>query len=584
VPCQGTFPRACPTLVPVGHRHTVLNRALARGVVCISLLFALLLVAPGAAWAHSQLTTTAPIDGDTIATAPGELVLEFNEPVSPPPTAIRLFDARGEQVEAGSATMSEAGRVMRTVLPGQLADGSYVVAWRATSADGHPVRGAFTFAVGAPTSGIDRTSLLATIGPTPDEAGWQIAAAISRWAMYAAALIAAGGVAYLLLVHDRAASERETLLRIVTVAAAVAGIASVADYAGQVVLTGGTGAAALAGASVLQSVLTSGFGASTVARLAGLVAVGLAVGKLWSRPATVVSAGGALLVIASFSLTGHTAASSPQALVTAANLAHTAAGAAWFGGLVLLLVTLRRRKAQDDAVGAATLVARFSTLATVAVVAVVIAGSAMAWAEVRAVRALTSTAYGWTLIAKLVLVGLVIAGGAYNNRRLVPAIKARAQRPAQIQSPWEGLRRVVRLEAAGIVAVLAVTAVLVNVVPARTAAGISGFFSARGAMGDYQLEATVDPNRAGRNELHLYLLAANGQPTDPGEPQDLQVSFALPAQDIGPIERVATPAGPGHWTMAGNEMTFPGQWKLTFTLPVSRFEQLQTEITVPVNG
>ncbi|MGH8933557.1 MAG: copper resistance CopC/CopD family protein [Egibacteraceae bacterium] len=566
----------------MGQRQTLLSRALARGVACVSLLFWLLLVAPGAAWAHSQLTTTAPIDGDTVATAPGELVLEFNEPVSPPPNGVRLFDARGAQVETGRLTMSEGGTVMTTVLDGQLADGSYVVAWQATSADGHPIRGAFTFAVTAPTSGIDRTGLLATLGPTPDEAGWQIAAAISRWVLYASALIAAGGVAFLLLVHDRVASERATLIRIVTVAAAVAGVASVADYGGQAVLTAGTGAAALANASVLQSILTSGFGASTVTRLAGLVAVGLAVPKLWSRPATAVAAGGALMVIASFSLTGHTAASSPQALVTGANLAHTAAGAAWFGGLVLLLVTLRRRKGHD-AVGAATLVARFSALATVAVVAVVIAGSAMAWAEVRAVRALTSTAYGWTLIAKLVLVGLVIAGGAYNNRRLVPAIKARSPGPFR-EGPWEGLRRVVRLEAAGIVAVLAVTAVLVNVVPARTAAGVSGFFSSRSAMGDYQLEVTVDPNRAGRNELHLYLLAANGQPTDPGDPQDLQVSFALPVQDIGPIERVATPAGPGHWTMAGNEMTFPGQWKLTFTLPVSRFEQLQTEITVPVNG
>ncbi|MGH8906417.1 MAG: copper resistance CopC/CopD family protein [Egibacteraceae bacterium] len=531
-----------------------------------------------AAWAHAQLRTTAPVDGATVPGSPAELVLTFSEAVSPPPNAIRLFDAGGDQVEIAAPMTSDGGRVLRAALPRELGDGSFVVAWRATSADGHPVRGAFTFAVGAATSGTDRAGLLASIAPEEDEAGWQIAAAVSRWLLYAGALIAAGGVAFMLRVHDRREGERAMMVRIVTAAVAVAAVASVAGYAWQAVLTGGGGGAALANTSVLTNVLASGFGASTAVRLAGLGAIGLAVHRLWSRPAVWVASGGALAVIGSFLLTGHTAASSPQALVSAANLAHTAAGAAWFGGLVLLLATLRSRKAEDDAVGAATLVARFSSLATVAVIAVVIAGTTMAWAEVRAVRALTSTAYGWTLIAKLGLVGLVIAGGAYNNRRLVPAIKARKQHG------WGALRRIVRLEAAGIVAVLAVTAVLVNLVPARTAAGIGGFYSARAPMGDYQLEVTVDPNQAGRNELHIYLLAANGQPTDPGAPTDMQVRFSLPAKDIGPIQRTALVSGPGHWTMAGDELAFPGQWLVTFVLPVSRFEQLQTEFTVPVNG
>jgi copper transport protein len=529
------------------------------------------------AWAHSQLTTTVPVDGAIVPTPPSDLVLTFNEPVSPPLNAIRLFDASGTHLETAAPTTSDGGKTMRTALPVELPNGSYVVAWRASSADGHPVRGAFTFAVGAPTSGTDRARLLASIVPVEDEAGWQIAAAVSRWVLYASTLIAVGGVAFMLRVHDRLMSERVVMIRIITASTVVAAVATVAGYAWQAVLTAGTGGAALANANVLFSILASGFGASTVVRLAGLGAICLAAPRLWSPSAGWVAAGGALAVAASFALTGHTAASSPQALVTVANVTHAAAGALWFGGLILLLVALRHRKAEDDVVGAATLVARFSNLATMAVIAVVIAGSVMAWAEVRAVRALTSTAYGWTLIAKLVLVGMVVAGGAYNHWRLVPSIKSRTHHG------WGALRRVVRLEAAGIVAVLAVTAVLVNIVPARTAAGISGFYSASSAMGDYQLEVTIDPNRAGLNELHMYLLAENGQPTDPTTPQDMQVQFSLPAKDIGPIERTASVAGPGHWTMAGSEMTFPGQWQITFTLPLSRFEQLQTEVTVPVN-
>ena len=532
---------------------------------------------PSAAWAHAQLATTVPVDGATVPDPPHELVLTFNEAVSPPPNAIRLFDAKGDRLQTGGATTSDGGTTLHARIAEDLARGSYVVAWRATSADGHPVRGAFTFAVGAATSGTDRAGLLAAIVPEENEAGWQIAAAISRWLLYVSALIAAGGVAFMLRVHDRRENERATLARIVTVAAAVAAVASVAGSAWQAILEAGTGVGALADTRALTGVLTSGFGSSTVVRLVGLTGIGLAAPRLWSRPAAWISSAGALLVVGSFLLTGHAAASSPQALVTIADLAHTAAGAVWFGGLVLLLVALRRRRTEGDALGAAALVARFSELATIAVIAVVAAGTALAWAEVRAVRALTSTAYGWTLLVKLVLVGLIVAGGAYNHRRLVPAIKARTA------DAWGTLRRVVRLEAVGIVAVLAVTAVLTNLVPARTAAGIGGFFNESRPMGDYSLDVTVDPNRAGRNELHIYLLGANGQPTDAGAPQDMRVQFSLPAKDIGPIERTASVSGPGHWTLAGDEMAFPGQWQVTFTLPTSKFEQLQTEVTVPVN-
>jgi copper transport protein len=451
------------------------------------------------------------------------------------------------------------------------------VAWRATSADGHPVRGAFTFSVGA-SQPADRAGLLALI-PEENAVGWEIAAAITRWLLFAGALIAAGGVAFLLLVHDRRESEHRVLVRVVQIAALVAAVATVLGVAWQAPITSGQGGRALVNGEVLRSVLFSSFGLSGIVRVLGLAAVAIAVARVWSRPAVWVAAAGAVLALLSFVLTGHTAASSPRWLVSLTNFTHVVAAATWFGGLLLLLLTLRRRRGEGDAVGAARLVARFSTVATFAIIAVLVGGTGLAYSEVRAPRALISTAYGWTLVAKLSLVGLVLLGGLYNNRRLVPAIKARTL------DAWGRLRQIMRLEASGMVAVLAVTAVLVNLVPAKTAAGITGFYSANAPMGQYTLNVTVDPNRAGHNEVHIYLLAANGQPTDPGgQPQEMVVRFNLPANDIGPIERRASIAGPGHWTLAGTEMSIPGQWVVDFMLPVSRFEQLNTKMTVPVNG
>jgi copper transport protein len=291
----------------------------------------------------------------------------------------------------------------------------------------------------------------------------------------------------------------------------------------------------------------------------------------------VIGAGlGAAAVIASFALTGHAATTDPRWLVVGADLAHTLAGAAWFGGLVLLLVALRRRRAVDDPVGGGRLVARFSTLATGAVLLVAVAGSGLAWAQVRTLRALTGNVYGWTLLAKVALVVAVLAVGLYNNRRLVPAI-ARGTNKA-----WRILRRTVRYEVVGLVAVVALTGVLTNLRPAAVAEGVTGAFSTEAQLGeDYRVNLTVDPNRAGDNEVHLYLLGADGRPADVA--RELTLRLSLPAQDIGPIEREPVVAGPGHWQLNGSELSIPGEWVVGVTARVSDFEQLSAEIPVPVN-
>ncbi len=556
----------------------------------------LVAVAPPAR-AHAQLQTTVPADGETVQSSPDEVVLRFSEGVSPPPAAIRVLNSNGQRVDLGDSGSAGDSSVLRVRVQPDLAPGTYVVAWRATSLDGHPVRGAFTFSVVTDPSE-DRAGLIARVVPVERDTGWQVAAAITRWVLFAGALLAAGGIAFLLFVYERGPgqrsgrreAERAALARIVTAAAAGDALATVASLAWQAVLTSGLGAAGIGNGRVLVDVLRSSFGVSALVRLAGLVALMLGVTRLSARAGVVTAMAGAAATLGSFVLTGHTVATSPRVLASVANLSHATAGAAWFGGLVLLLVALRWRKTDDDAIGAGELVARFSRMATVAVLAVVVAGLGLAWTEVRAARALTSTAYGWTLITKTALVGMIIALGAYNQRRLVPVIAARTQgargRSPGGQDAWGTLRRTVRAEAAGILAVLAVTAVLVNLVPARTAAGVTGPFTATTPMGAYQLNVTVDPNRAGANELHIYLLGPGGQPTDPTAGTagtGLQVAFNLPSRDVGPITRTATVAGPGHWQMAGDELSIPGQWQLQFQLPVSRFEQLTTELTVPVN-
>ena len=73
------------------------------------------------------------------------------------------------------------------------------------------------------------------------------------------------------------------------------------------------------------------------------------------------------------------------------------------------------------------MVARFSSIAGIALIAVAIPGIVLAWSEVRTLDALTSTTYGWVLVAKVTLVALVAL-----RRRLQPLPpRARAAGPRQ---------------------------------------------------------------------------------------------------------------------------------------------------------
>jgi hypothetical protein len=146
---------------------------------------------------------------------------------------------------------------------------------------------------------------------------------------------------------------------------------------------------------------------------------------------------------------------------------------------------------------------------------------------------------------------------------------------------WGTLRSTVRTEIVAIGAVLLVTAVLVNLVPARTAAGVTGIFSTTVPMGEDLLNVTVDPNRAGVNEFHLYLLSATGQPVEAAG--DLTVRLTQPALEIAPIERDPSVAGPGHWTFAGPELSIPGRWNVEVSAPVDRFSDATATFDLDVN-
>jgi copper transport protein len=544
----------------------------------------LLVGGAGPAHAHAALRATTPGDGATAAQAPEVVTLEFNEPVTTTTGALRVFDETGARVDDATVLQPDE-RTVGVGLDRALGDGSYVVTWRATSADGHPIRGAFVFSVGT-GDGVDE-ALLERLFAGDADAVTGVLAAGARSVAYLGTLLAAGLVLLTALVPLRE-DERSRLAAWTRRGVAAALVASLLALPLQTVLATGFGPLQALRPTVLAEVAAGSVGLSVGVRVVALVVL------WWAASTTVpVALGAGALATWSFLLDGHTRTVEPTWLLVAGDAVHLAAAAAWLGVVVGLAAVLRARRLDDDPVAAATVVSRASGIATVAIVALTVAGFAMSWALVREPRALTTTAYGWTLLAKVGLAAAVVAIGAYNRQVLVPAVRratASTDTPARAagedrgiaRAGWRRLGGTVRAESALLVVVLVVTGVLVNLRPAAEAAGITGAYETTVDVDeDLRLNLVVDPNVAGANEVHLYVLDRTGRPAR--DLDGVRMRLTLPERDIGPIEREPFPAGPGHWVLSGRELSIAGRWAIDVVVEIDRFTERTVTVDVVVN-
>lgn len=106
--------------------------------------------APATPGVHLQLDRSHPA-ADTTLAAPGEIRLWFSQVPQASATTVRLI-RDGEPVSALGELAQDAGdgKVFAAPIRGTLPAGPYLVSWRTMAADGHVVRGDFTFTVQAP--------------------------------------------------------------------------------------------------------------------------------------------------------------------------------------------------------------------------------------------------------------------------------------------------------------------------------------------------------------------------------------------------------------------------------------------------
>ncbi|GAA0459397.1 hypothetical protein Aca07nite_58880 [Actinoplanes capillaceus] len=118
-----------------------------RLLVAVAAVLAVL--APGTpAWAHVQLVSADPAKGATLTAAPKAVTLEFSQRLNADFTTIVVSDAARQRVAATPATVDDnRGTVTFTAA---LGNGTYTVAYRVVSADGHTVQGSYPFTLADP--------------------------------------------------------------------------------------------------------------------------------------------------------------------------------------------------------------------------------------------------------------------------------------------------------------------------------------------------------------------------------------------------------------------------------------------------
>ncbi|MEU6094195.1 copper resistance protein CopC [Streptomyces sp. NPDC047079] len=432
-------------------------------------MLALLLAVTGAlaggaapASAHAALLGSDPAQGTVVDKAPTQVTLTFSEKVALSDDSLRVLDPRGQRVDTGkpsalSGTMY--GVRVRTGLP----KGTYTVTYQVVSADSHPVSGAFTFSVGAPSA-----TTVAASGPVVGGGvvGWLYG--FARYISYAGFIVLVGGAAFVLACWQRGAGVRAVQRLVVS-----GWVALTAATLALLLLRGSyTGSGKLADIfdlSLIGQVLQTKAGAALVSRLLLLAAGALFIAVLFGayvrrdtdaeeaadagsktggpegsadpgavrggqqgasgRDATdgaavrdaerrdltfglalggtVVAAG----LAATWAMAEHASTGIQTSLAMPVDVLHLLAVACWLGGLTTLLVVLYRAPSVEAAA-----VRRFSRLAFGSVVALTATGVYQAWRQLGSWSALTGTSYGQLLLVKVALVA-VLVGIAWISRR-----------------------------------------------------------------------------------------------------------------------------------------------------------------------
>lgn len=487
--------------------------------------------------AHAALERSSPADGEILQSAPDRISLSFTEPPDLSLTTVGVVSSDGGSVPTGppEAGAGEGDVVVR--IDGRLADGVYTVTWRTVSrTDGHSTASAFTFGVGVEPDRIPPTRPGDDAAATPSPS---ILSIVGRWALYVGLVVLLGAGLGGLLAFGAAGVSRRWVLGVAWLSAAFGALAITLAERASIQVPLGTLLSSDTGGAFLR--LGVAIGILGVAVLAAVLRT--------TRATLVLLAAGASAAMLVRAEGGHAGGS---ALQVALQWLHLVGAGVWIGGLVWLVLAMRRGL---DPAG----VRRFSNLAAGGLALLAVAGVLRASNELGFTWWLHPfrSGYSTALAIKVVAFVALFALGASNRLRNVPALERRGPRP---------LLRTVGGELVLAAGVFAVTAVMTGlpptalttppVAPARPLVVTGSDFATT-----TRVRLEVSPGTVGANDFHATVTDYDTR--EPVAATRVSLTFGLAdrpeVSSTLPLERAAA----GVWKASGTNLSIAGTWTVT---------------------
>jgi copper transport protein len=572
-----------------------------RIVVALAAVAAGLVLASGAS-AHAYLIKTVPAASVVLNAPPPNIQLTYDEAVEPRFAIISVTNAAGHQETSGPVNRSPANPDTLVVpLRPHLPEGWYLIYWRAISVDGHPVSGAFTYAVGP------------NPGPAPQFAVPSISATaitpqllIARWVMFLSVMAAIGLLVLRVLVARSVLRRVEgTSLHAVSVAfvvSSVLGLIAIPVYLDFATANDSLRSVFDLGALVALFRVTA-FGRAIVDLelcfalfcIAGWACVWLDRPEREHRSiAELIAACGALLGAAAVLIVpgaaGHAAQTSPRGLTLTFDWLHLVAGSVWLGGLIGLLVFWGSLPAGRRVAALSVVVPRFSNVALVSVLLLGATGVGEAINHMPAVNALWETGYGQAILVKTGLLGGAMLLASGNLLRSKPRLLAARDRP-ELGGPAAGLlRTLISGEVVVVAGAVFVAAVLSSLAPPPPAFALENSAIAKVGPGrvaqtvarsGYELQVLVSPNKAAAPDSFALRITKGGAPV---RGASVTLTFNHLEMQMPQQEYQLTETRPGVYSRAAPALVMVGKWGLSFQITPKNSPPFTALIVDQANG
>ena len=514
--------------------------------------------------AHGQLDSSSPAPSAVLETAPSEISLDFNEPVTPVARSIEIYNQDGQRIVLGEALLSpdDPSVLIAKDVPA-IPNGLYVVAWRAVSNDGHAIEGAYSFQIGASAPIVATSDLIANVLSGQDGPRGL------SWLMGVAKFLGFLGLCLVLGCLAMLAGGSISSRRVIS----FVGVGWIFAAVGALVLFVAQGPYTIAGTwsdlfdtSLWSDVYATRLGKALVVRELLLLSLIVLIWSLrgnfarsltsWWRSTTLLVGVG---IVLTFSASGHPSASSLAGIAVFVDALHFSSVILWVGGLIVVACGGVMRSVHADVV-----VRRFSRMATFAIPTAVLTGLWQTWHLVPAIGDITQTTWGKALLVKTCFVIAAVTLGGF-ARWLVQ------------RGEGSSIHRIVVVEFLIAAVVLGVTAGMLARSPEVTEA--NAVFSTQLIEGDTIVGVAVTPGRVGNNEIHVTISTPSGT-LSPVE--GVTMRLTLPGSEVPTITAAVSELGPNHFVGVLSILT-AGTWTLEILVEPDPSTSTRYTTDVPIS-